>query len=105
MLSGAVAMSRVPKLRAPQTSMPIQISHTASLTHSCIESGGMVSARRLIVYLHLLRAGFSRGAAARSSIVITLLVPRFPHGGGAPSPTRIVMTGNGGASFGQGVRQ
>ena len=40
-----------------------------------------------------------------SSMVITLLAPRSPHGGGAPSPTRIVITGNGGASSGHGVWQ
>ena len=44
-------------------------------------------------------------AVAGSSIVITWLAPRFPHGGGAPSPTRMVMTGNGGTSSGHGVRQ
>src|SRR5262249_52286992 len=40
-----------------------------------------------------------------SAIVITWFAPRFPQGGGAPSPTRIVITGNGGTFSGHGVRQ
>src|SRR6516225_4985342 len=120
MLSGAVAMSRVPKIRAPQTSIPSQHSQMTSLTQAPIESGGIVNGRRngrhfqarlsgtsgaAISYLHLLRVWFSRGSTLGSSIVTSLLAPRFPHGGGAPPPTRIVITGNGGASFGHGVRQ
>jgi hypothetical protein len=79
-------MRRVPKARAPHTSMPIQTSHTASLTQSSSESGGMVSARRLqglisgheglaIAYFHLRRMKVSLGAAPGSSIVITLFAP------------------------------
>jgi hypothetical protein len=45
MLSGAVTMSRMPTAMAAHMSMPIQNSHTASLTQDRIESGGMVSGR------------------------------------------------------------
>src|SRR3954467_15350040 len=109
-------MSRAPTPRAAHTSTPIHSSHTASVIQSCTECGGIASGRRLqgltsgnpchaISYVHLLRGGVPTGPAPGSSIVITLLAPWFPHGGGAPSPTRIVITGNGGTSFGHGVRQ
>ncbi len=79
-------MSRVPKLRAPYTSMPIQNSHAASAIQVRSESGGIVrdcllhglsSGNRhvAIFYLHLRRVLFAPRAAAGSSIVITLLPP------------------------------
>ena len=46
MLSGAVTMSRVPKLTARSRNVPIPNSHTASLTQALDESGGIVSERR-----------------------------------------------------------
>src|SRR5262249_43725620 len=61
--------------------------------------------RRRHGYLRLLRALPPDVSGAGSASVITVLPPRVPHGGGAPSPTRMVSTGNGGASLGHGVRQ
>src|SRR6185295_9733425 len=62
--------------------------------------------RRRHGYLRLLTASPPRsGCAAGSSSVITRLPPRLPQGGGGPSPTRMVSTGNGGAWLGHGVRQ
>ena len=46
MRPGADAICCTPRPTAKQTSMPIQNSHTASLTQARQESGGIVSARR-----------------------------------------------------------
>src|SRR5262249_54363333 len=46
-----------------------------------------------------------RSGGPGSASVIPRLAPRLPHGGGVPSPTRMVTTGKGGAAAGQGVRQ
>ncbi len=78
-------MSRVPNTRVLETRAPIPNSQTASLTHACIESGGIVSdGRRLhglvfcntgaataCIYLRPHRGRFSSGAASGSTIVIT----------------------------------
>ncbi len=51
------------------------------------------------------RAALPQAQLVPSSMVITLFAPRSPHDGGAPAPTRIVITGNGGASSGHFVWQ
>ena len=114
MRSGDVTMRRTPKPKTTHKSIPIQISQTASRIHASSEFGGIVSERRFHRtascidarrHRYLLPRRIGAASADGSSIVITLLAPRSPHGGGAPSPTRIVITGNGGASSGHGVWQ
>ncbi len=54
-----------------------------------------------------LRASERSICSERSSIVMTVFRPRLPHGGGSPSPTRMVTTGKGGGvsrPFGLAVR-
>src|SRR3954454_22353765 len=113
MLSGAVTIRCAATLIAPYTSTPIQHSHTTILAQAFIESGGIVSGCRrhgLIsgnryAAIGYLRRGRGFGSGGGSSMVITRLAPRFPHTGGAPAPTRMVTTGNGGVSCGHGVWQ
>ena len=94
------------------TSMPIQISQIASSIQAFAGFGRngqragrpraacQAASRPAIAVSSHPDVGFT---GVGSSIVITLFAPRSPQGGGAPSPTRIVITGNGGASSGHGV--
>src|SRR6185436_15629192 len=111
---GAVAIRLMPDASAPQSRKPIHDSQTASASQERSELGGIVSGcrrhgaksritGRAMRYLDLL--AWVANVIAGSSIVITRLAPRFPHTGAAPSPTRIVTTGNVGASSGHGVLQ